>query len=486
MNTTLRRTSVLVLILFALLFAQITRVQFIDQDFYANNQHNNRLLIDQYAVPRGAIYAEDTVIAHSVDTGADRLRYEREYPEGSEWGNITGFISPTFGRTNLEQAQNSILTGQDSQFFFQRVQDTFTGADTLGGNLILHVQPDLQEAAYQELADSGVNGGIMMLEPTTGAILAQASYPGWNPTGVASNNYDQATEAWADINEASGNPALDRTRSDFAAPGSTFKTIVAAALVRDHGYDAETMVPAGNSYGPPDTEHTITNAANQCPESELPLREAFARSCNTTFAQLCVDELGTDELDDMARELGLGEEFETPLPTVASELGDIDSPALRAQSCIGQQDVRMTVTQNAMIAAAMTNNGEVMEPSLVAEVQDQNGNTLQRPRPSSGGNPLNAEQSQQMQRIMTAVVEDGTGGNANVSGHTVGGKTGTAENTDSDGDRRPNHGWFIGWAHDDDGQPAVAIAVFLANYGDNASTEAANISGNLMDRYLNG
>lgn len=486
MNTSLRRTSVLVLILFALLFAQVTRVQFFDHDFYANHPLNSRMLMEQYSVPRGEIRAGDTVIAHSVDTGADRLRYQREYPAGSEWGNITGFVSPTLGRTDLEQAENAVLTGQASQFFFQRVQDSFTGADTLGGNLLLHIDPELQESAYQELSDSGVNGGIVMLDPTTGAVLAQASYPGWNPTEVASNDHQTAVQAWEAVNDASGNPALDRTRSDFAAPGSTFKTIVAAALIREHGYDADTMVPAGNSYEPPNTEHTITNAGNQCPENELPLREAFARSCNTTFAQLCVDELNTEELDDMARDLGMGEQFSTPLQTVASELGDIDDPALRAQSCIGQQDVRMTVTQNAIIAAAMANSGEIMEPTLVEEIQSQEGDTVQRPSSSSGGSPLSADQAQQMRRIMTAVVDGGTGTNASVSGHTVGGKTGTAENTDSAGDRRPNHGWFIGWADDDDDQPAVAVAVFLANYGDNASSEAANIAGNLMGRYLDG
>ncbi|QSB05666.1 penicillin-binding transpeptidase domain-containing protein [Natronoglycomyces albus] len=484
MNRALRRMAIVVLAMFALLLAQVTRVQFIDHDFYANNQYNGRVLIDQYSVPRGSIYAGDTLIAHSVDVGGSQLRYQREYPESSTYANITGFISPTIGMNNLEQAENPVLTGEDSRFFFQRVRDTFTGEETLGGDLILSIDPDVHQAAYQALADSGVRGGIVMMEPQTGAVVAQASYPSWDPNEVASNDSAVAQEAWDALNDDDADPGVDRTRSNHAAPGSTFKTVVSAALIRELGFEADTMVPAGNRYEPPNTQHVITNASDQCPESELPLREAFARSCNTTFAQLCVDQLEPDQLRGMARDLGMGEEFATPLPTVASDLGDIDDPALRAQSCIGQQDVRMTVMQNAMIAATVANDGQRMEPNTVSEVRDSEGNTMDRQSSSRAGQVLTAAESQQMELIMRAVVEDGTGTNAAIDSHVVGGKTGTAENTDSDGNRRPNHGWFIGWAQDSDDSPAIAIAVYLANYGENASSEAADIAGDLMERYL--
>ncbi|MEU5875417.1 penicillin-binding transpeptidase domain-containing protein [Glycomyces sp. NPDC047369] len=489
MNPALRRTGVIALILLAALIAQSTWVSFFHHDDY-DLIADSRTLIAEYSVPRGDILAGDTVIATSVETDGDFYVYERQYPEGDAFGNITGFKSFNYGSSGLEEAENSILNGSSSLLAFDDFWATVKKDQKPGGDVVTTIDPALQQTAYEALADSGVKGGAVVLDPVTGQILAQASYPGWNPTDVSSNNGDTATAAWNDLvaqeGEGGDNPALDRTRSEWYPPGSTFKTVVAAALIEDMGATADTMVPAGNEYKAPNTDHTITNSSNQCPNEEYTLAEAFAKSCNTTFARLCVEELSTEQITEMAENFGFGEAFETPLATLASQTGDLSEDAFRAQACIGQQDVRETVLQNAIIAATIANGGERMEPQLIAALTDSKGETVQNGPEDSAGRVIDVDTAQELQTIMEGVVENGTGSSAQIDGYTVGGKTGTAEQSASSENTLPDHGWFHGWAMGEDGEPAVAVAVFLDSYGDGASAHAAEISGTLMEQVLEG
>ncbi|QSB05667.1 penicillin-binding transpeptidase domain-containing protein [Natronoglycomyces albus] len=490
MNVTVRRMAGVSLVLFVLLFAQVTRVQFFNHEFYDTHHLNARALIAEYSVQRGSILAGDTVIAQSVETDAERIRFERNFPEGALYSNIHGYKSHNYANSGLEHTENRVLTGDSSVFFFRQIADAFTGFERPGGNVLTTLNHDMQVAAFEGLQNSGSDGGVVAIDPTTGAILAQATNPAWDLNDISSNSGDVSSAAWAELQEqeaAGVNPATDRTRQTHYAPGSTFKTLVAAAAVRELGYSADTMVSAGNSYELPNTDHVITNSTNQCPEGQLTLQEAFARSCNTTFAQMCVEELTADHLLDIARDFGFGEDLTTPLWTAASGIGDVSDPAYRAQSCIGQQDVHTTVTQNAMIAAAVANDGKLMEPYLVDEIQDYDGSTMRRNNSSQLNQVLSASEAHEMRKIMQAVVEErGTAPGAQISGHTVGGKTGTAENTDSEGNKRPNHGWFIAWADDAEGNPSIAVAVFLHQHGDGGATQAAQIARTLMSMHLDG
>lgn len=485
MNPALRRTGVIALALLGALLLQVTWVQFVHHDRY-DDYDDARTLLAEYEVPRGQILAGDTVIAQSLESPEDSAYdYYRDYPEGNYYGNITGFKSPHRGSSAIEAAENEVLNGTSSEFFFDEIGSTLTGEAHQGGNVVLTIDPELQRAAYDALADTGVTGGAVVIDPRTGRILAQASYPGWNPTEVSANNYETSTEAWNALIDDPDNPGSDRTRSEWFPPGSTFKTIVASAYI-ENGGSADDMVPAGNGYTAPDTSHEITNSSDQCPENELTLREAFARSCNTTFARLCVEELSVDDLSETAAAYGFGEAWETPLETKPSQTGDISAEAFRAQACIGQYEVRETVLQNALIAATIANGGELMEPQLVSEITGPEGDTLERRGEESAGRAVSGSTAEQMQDLMEAVVDGGTGSSANFSGATVGGKTGTAEHSDSAENTLPDHGWFHGWATSDDGDDTVAVCVFLNSYGSGASSQAAQISGDLMEQVLSG
>ncbi|MCC3762490.1 hypothetical protein K3N28_05335 [Glycomyces sp. TRM65418] len=485
MNPALRRMGVIALLLLGALIVQSTWVGFFHHDEY-EGVAAGRTLIDEYGVPRGKILAGDLVIAESVPTDGGDYAYQRVYPEGEYFGNITGFKALHYGVSNLEEAMNPLLNGTSSLLAFDDFWATVLKERKPGGNVVTTLDPELQKAAYDALAATGVKGGAVVLDPRTGRILAEASYPGWDPSGVASPSGETAKEAWEAVNADEDNPARDRTRLEFYPPGSTFKTIVAAAFI-ENGGKADSMVPAGNGYTAPNTDHEIRNSNDQCPDEEMTLEEAFAKSCNTTFARLCVEELTAEQITEMAESFGFGEAFETPLPSVASDTGDLTEEAFRAQACIGQQDVKETVLQNALIAATIANDGELMAPQLIAELTDSEGETVQKGDEDSRGRVIDIDTAQEMRILMEAVVDEGgTGTTAQVDGYTVGGKTGTAEHSDSSDNTLPDHGWFHGWAMNGDDEPAVAVAVFLDSYGDGASAKAADISGNLMEQVLEG
>jgi peptidoglycan glycosyltransferase len=484
MNPALRRTGVLALILLGALIAQSTWVGFFHHDDY-QGQLDGRSIVAEYSVPRGQILAGDVVIAQSLPTDGGDYEYKRDYPEGDYFGNITGFKSLRYGASNLEATENDLLNGTSSLLAFDDFWATVLKEEKPGGNVVTTLDPDLQKTAYDALADTGVEGGAVVIDPKTGRILAQASYPGWNPTEVSSNNGETAEAAWNATMNIEDSPARDRSTQNFYPPGSTFKTIVAAAFI-ENGGKADDMVPAGNGYTAPNTNHEITNSSNQCPNEEYTLEEAFAKSCNTTFARLCVEKLTADQISDMANAFGFGEAFETPLPSAVSTTGDLSEEAFRAQACIGQQEVRETVLQNAVIASTIANGGERMAPQIVAELTDTDGDTVQNFAEDDLGRAIDLDTAQELQIIMEAVVEGGTGENAAIDGYTVGGKTGTAEHSESGENTEADHGWFHGWAMDKEGEPAVAVCVFLDSYGEGASAKAAEISGTLMQQVLEG
>ncbi|HEV2088037.1 MAG TPA: penicillin-binding transpeptidase domain-containing protein, partial [Cryptosporangiaceae bacterium] len=233
---------------------------------------------------------------------------------------------------------------------------------------------------------------------------------------------------------------------------------------------------APRSYDPPQTSALIRNfAGNPCGDGRVTLEYALQVSCNTPFAKLGVEEVKADGIKEKARQFGFEtEDLSVPLKVSPSRLGLIADPPAVAQSSIGQRDVRMTPLQGAMIAAAVANDGALMQPYLVKEIQAPDYSTLKTTSPKTLSEPLTSDQAGQLQQMMVAVVEKGTGTEAQVRNATVGGKTGTAE----DGDARQDHEWFIGFAIVD-GEAVAAVAVVLENAG-TSSSQAASVAGDIM------
>ncbi len=480
MNKPLRRVAIAVMALFALLMLNLNWVQFVKNDEYRNNPLNHRVVLSEYQRQRGYILVDRDAVALSRDTGGE-LRYQRFYPQGPVYAQITGYKSLVVGKAGIEAAQDSILSGDDAQLFVRRVSDMITGRQQLGGAVVLTVDRRAQETAYNDLNRLHAKGAVVALNPKTGAILAMVSTPSFDPNRLATHDRAKVQQAWNGYLNDKSNPLMNRAIGDTWPPGSTMKVIVSAAAL-EHGYQPDTMVPAGPSYTPPQTTVEIHNAVPSiCPASRVSLKEALTVSCNTAYAQLGV-RLGADVVRDKARDFGFEDNsLEIPMKVAPSQTGPMSDPPAVAQSAIGQRDVRETPLQNALVAAAVANGGREMKPYLIQEIQGPDFATLQTAHEEEWRQPISSGTASALRDMMVSVVENGTGTAARLDGYDVGGKTGTAEHGETTGE----HGWFMGFAAKN-GDPQVAIAVFLEGYGPDGSHEATRIAGDVMCAAMDG
>ncbi|TNH24548.1 penicillin-binding protein 2 [Micromonospora orduensis] len=491
MNAPLRRVGVVVIVLFGLLFANLNWIQAYKADEYRTSDYNGRVQVADYKIKRGNIEAGGTALATSKET-TGKLKFLRTYPGGAKYAHVLGYKPVNLADRGIEQVENDFLAGTSDQLIGDRFKDMFTGDQTGGGNVLLTLSKRAQDVAYDQMRNNQVGakrGAAIAIDPSTGAVQALVSMPSFDPNPLASHDTDEAAAAFNKLEQDPERPLNNRALGETLPPGSTFKIVVAAAAL-ENGITKTTPIPAGSSYTPPTSGEPIRNAAPSiCPESQVTLMEAVTQSCNTGFAQLGV-RLGANAIKEKARQFGfeqedltVGQLGEGGLPTAASRTGSIqntdggDDPAALAQSSIGQRDVRMTPLEGAMIAGSVANNGRQMRPYLVRQLLAPDRTTsYYTANARELRQPVTPQVAGDLRDMMVSVVQNGTGKKAAISGYTVGGKTGTAQSAPD----RPDHGWFIGFALDKNGNPVSAVCVVLEQAGSGGSAEAARIAGQIM------
>lgn len=485
MNRQIRRVAIAVGVLMAALLVNLNYVQVVKSDAYRNNKNNRRVILNEYANPRGRIIVQGTPIAESVPT-KDELKYLREYPNGQVYADLTGWYSLIYDKNGLEDAEDGLLSGNDSRLLGGRITDLLTGRTPRGGDAVLTINKAAQMAAFKGLG--GRRGAVVALDPRTGAILAAASSPSYDPSALSSHNLDSIQSAYKKLNNDKGQPLLPRAFQATYPPGSVMKVIVAAAALRA-GKKPNDVIPGPTVLPLPDggTMHNFNG--EQCSNNgkTTTLIAALTISCNTAFAQLGID-VGQPALQDEANLFGMdGQDFNVPLSVSGSTLGQIDNRSQLGQSSIGQFNVQMTPLQAAMIAAAVENDGTLMKPYVVQQELAPNLSVLKTTEPQQLNQVLPADLDGELQQMMQSVVTNGTGTKAQISGETVGGKTGTADNSDAQGHPLPPHAWFTGYAADP--LHPIAVAVVLENAGVTGSESAggeaaAPLAHDVMKAYL--
>ena len=485
MNRPVRRVAVAMLVLFGLLIANANYVQVFEGDRLRSDPGNTRVLLDEYERQRGTLIVEGRAIAESVPTD-DKLKYLRRYPGKATYAPVTGFYSLIYGATGMEQSENGFLSGSDNRLFTRRLSALLTGRDPRGGDIVLTLNGKAQAAAVAGLGDR--RGAVVAMDPTTGAILAMASTPSYDPNPVSSHDPGTIRAQYNKLADDDTEPLLNRAINSRYPPGSTFKVIVAAAALAN-GRTPTTVVDCPHRYTLPGTRTQLRNFADEtCGGTDrVTLQTALTNSYNTAFAKLGVD-LGESEIRRAAAGFGIGtgEPLETPLRASVSSLGDIPDDAALAQSSIGQRDVALTPLQGAMIAAAVANRGVLMKPYLISRLQAPDLTVLDRTDPEQLSSATSPEVADQLTQMMRNVVTSGTGRKAQISGVDVIGKTGTAEN----GAGKLPHAWFIGAAKNDAGRQ-VAVSVIIENGGNSGSeatggVAAAPIAKSVMEAVVGG
>jgi peptidoglycan glycosyltransferase len=467
-NRPVRRVAVACLVLFGLLLLQVNWVQVVKAKDYRNDSRNRRVLLRAYDRERGPIVIgtgkDRQAIAKSVIT-QDPLKYLRTYPGGAIYAPVTGYDSLIYSTTGIERLQNPVLSGDDDRLLVRRLSDYITGRQIAGGGVVLTLNQAAQQAAYDGL--KGKIGAVVALDPNTGAVLAEVSTPSYDPTALSSHDpagIRAANKALSD--PAAHSPLLNRAVRQTYPPGSTFKVITTAAALAN-SFSPTTRIPSPTVLNLPGTTANLRNFGGEsCGDGRTDtLADALRISCNTAFGQLGIT-LGADTVRRQAEAFGFGDtSLQLPQSVENSIYPDELTMAQEAQAAIGQYDVRVTPLQMAMVAAGIANNGTVMRPYLVKEVQAPDLSRLDVASPEVYSHAVSPSIAQQLTAMMEAVVNDGTGRSAQINGVRVAGKTGTAQNAPG----KAPHAWFIGFAPADN--PQVAVAVLVEN-GGNAGSEA--------------
>jgi peptidoglycan glycosyltransferase len=481
MNGPIRRMASLLFLGFGILLGALTWFQVLGADGYRSDPRNVRTAINISGKERGLIVTSDaTVLARSNPDPADPQAYLREYPEGPAFAHVVGYTSRLVGDAGLESAYRNELRSRRDLTISDVIAALF-GRDLRPENLLVTIDADLQRAAVAAL--EGSRGAVVAIEPSTGAVLAYVSSPSFDPNTFLGATAVTSRQA---VLDDPSEPIRDRAGSELYPPGSTFKAVVAAAAIEAGIAGPETTFDDPVVYELPGSTATIGNADGApCGDGvSLTLQTALVRSCNTVFAELSV-RVGAGAIGQTATSFGFDRPIEFPWALAESTFpeSDLDDDlAALAQSGIGERNVRVTPLQMAMVAAAIANQGEALQPYVVSQIFDADGNAREVTESRVIGRAMSPATAVVLTQMMERAVTSGTGQQASITGVRVAGKTGTALPEPGQPDV-----WFIGFAPVE--APQIAIAVMLEDGGPlgesgTGGSVAAPIAGTLMERYL--
>jgi len=460
MNKNVRTLAIVTILCFVTLFVQLTRLHLIQREELQENPYNTRSIVQEFSEERGVIETTDGFIIAESQEVQNELEYQRHYPYEDLYAHISGYFSFLYGSDGLERSYNNYLSATDTE-------TPLRIATTLNHSI--------QQKAREALGER--NGSVVVLDPRTGEILALWSYPSYDPNPISSANLDTVRDTWEELSKIPtlNDPRLARTYREIYFPGSTFKIVTAAAaLLSGKATLTEPEFENRSEYIPPLTEVPLQNyGGGTCGGNLL---EGLRVSCNTTFAELAAELVGAETMITTAGLFGFNQELpiDLPLPvlsvfppdfgeaigeTTAFSVPIVENTPGLAQSGIGQFDVKATPLQMALVAAAVANDGVIMEPYVVKSVKTQAGELVRENQPAVWKSALPTGIARSLKMAMIHVAENGTATRMQINGAEIGGKTGTAQ-VDAN---RPDdtHGWVIGFAGPPDGEPTVAIAVIV-------------------------
>jgi peptidoglycan glycosyltransferase len=472
-------------VLIVVLVGQLTYLQVVDANRLANDPNNVRKFLSDFNRPRGKILTADGQVVAESRPSEGELKFQRVYPFGELFSQISGYQSFLIGNTGVEAKYNNVLTGRDAQFqldldnlgsVFSRKDDT--------GNVVLAQKATAQQTARAALG--GQKGSVVAIDVKTGAIVAMYSNPSFDPSPLAGHDTNAVNAASFLLNNDPAKPALARAYRERYPPGSTFKIVTTTGALDTGIATPDTVFPVRSGFPLPQTNVSVGNfGGGSCGGT---LVQSFIRSCNATFADLGAQL--NEQFVPVMNNCGVGSsgaEIAPPLDLEPGAAGSVGpgpgAPQARfALAGIGQGDVFVTPLEMALVGAAIANGGQIMTPHVAQQITNSKGQVVENIPAKPWKTCATPATAAALTDMMVLNVEQGTATRAQIDGITVAAKTGTAQN-----ELGAPHAWFVAFAPAENPQYAVSVLVENGgNLGNDATggEVAAPIARQMLETLL--
>ncbi len=428
-----------------------------------SSNENKQALKSRYA-EAATVYSRDKVKLAYSEEG------DRVYAENPELARsliqTLGDYTHNIGNT-IEGAYQDRLIATGRPWYKQIILD-FMGKGKQGDDILLTIHSQLNLAAQSYL--EGLSGSIVLLNYKTGEILVAVSTPNTYPTNVVN---------WENIPDSA---LFNRCFASQYAPGSTFKIITGTAWTRSPDYDPDYVMTCKGQeplLGP----GSVVENRNEESHGQLNMQTAFAVSCNHFFGDVGL-KAGPDLLSDTAEEYGFNKSLN--LGKLAARTGKyktaVNDRFLLTWQAIGQpidkNELTVSTLHLAMIAGAVANDGTMMTPYLIENFIDPLGQAYEKTNPSVFSQVSQKADLEAIKEDLIYTVNQGRSAGSYIAGYQVGGKTGTAESVNDNGEVQSNS-LYAGFVADPDHPYAIGIVI------ENGIYDLAGIAGGMLTQSIN-
>lgn len=443
--------------------------------------------------------------------------YQRHYPLGTYASHVIGYVGEIseaqlkdpenaklqpgriIGQFGVERTFDEALLGEPGEEIIEvdalgyPKRSLSVNRPVAGDDFYLTLDIRLQQLADDLLGEE--SGAIVALDPWNGDILALASRPGFNPNDLSGGI---SQKEWSLLTQDARHPLTNRAIQGQYPPGSTFKIVMASALLDTQTLGAQDTVSCHGVF-PFGRRHY--RDWKKGGHGTVDLKKALAESCDVYFYK-AGNQLGIDLIARYSRQFGLGEKTGIPLPSERSGL--VPSPAWKTKAkgepwypgetislSIGQGYLTTTPLQMARVAAVIATNGKLAQPRLVkASRLRSTGDIKEHPESPVRQLAIPSHIFSTIKEGLATVVTDGTGKRAKSDVVTIAGKTGTAQvialkidpqESEVIPKAHQDHAWFVAFAPVE--QPRIAVAVLVEHMGHGGSA-AAPLAKTLIEAYM--
>ena len=457
--------------------------------------------------------------SHRIDLPGVAIQpeYQRNYPLGNYAAHVIGYVGEISESQLKDQEFLNVQAGRIiGQYGLERTFDKHLLGET-GRKVIevdafgypkrsLSIQPPLAgddlyltlDIRLQRLAEDLLGeeaGAIVALDPWNGDVLALASQPGFNPNDLSGGI---SSQAWQQLLQDSRHPLTNRAIQGQYPPGSTFKIVMAAALLETQTMKATDSMTCHGIFP---FGKRVFRDWKRGGHGSVDLTKAIAESCDVYFYKVG-NQLGIDPISRYSRQFGLGSKTGIALSSERSGLvpsrewkqknrSEPWYPGETISVAIGQGFLSVTPIQMAKVVSIVATNGEMVQPRLLKGVRlRRTGNFKEEPLPSTQQASISPQTFFQIKKGLAAVVTKGTAKQAQSNIVSIAGKTGTAQvvalKDDDDKTevrkKHRDHAWFVAFAPVE--EPKIAVAVIVEHMGHGGSA-AAPLAKTIIEAYMN-